>query len=157
MMEFSKATVKALEAKGQKIMDQEARRLVTLECDVCGWRLQVFQGPGLGNTPKCGACGSWALRVDGQALCPGCSGIGVLTDDPEVLKCSQCGGIFTNRPIPEEAALAQVRFHLPMLAQVGMEGTFYFDLEITRQGDRRNARRIHGYADKRTKRVVQWG
>lgn len=90
--------------------------------------------------------------------CPGCSGAGVLTDDPQVLHCTRCGGIFTdpNFPIIGEQAIKFVAYHLPMLANAGVEGSFYFDLDIARPSDGGRTR-LHGWADRRTKRVVQYG
>lgn len=91
------------------------------------------------------------------STCPGCSGSGVLTDDPQVLKCTSCGGIFTDaeQPITPEQAIKFVAIHLPMLANAGTDGSFFFDLELI--GGRMDGRRVHGWADRRTKRVVQWG
>lgn len=89
--------------------------------------------------------------------CPGCSGEGVLTDDPQVLKCTMCGGIFTKRsePITVEQALKFVAIHQPMKAEADLPGSFYFDLELS--DGRMAGRRVHGFADRNTKRVVQWG
>ena len=91
------------------------------------------------------------------ALCPGCDGAGVPTDDPQVLRCERCGGIFTkqNQPITIDQALKFVWMFAPMQANAGPEGQFMFDLDIMdRLGKRR---RMHGWADRNTKRVTQWG
>lgn len=91
--------------------------------------------------------------------CPGCSGAGVLTDDPQVLRCERCGGVFTNprfQGIIMEQAIRFVAVHQPMLANAGTDGAFYFDLFIVRPSDG-GQQRMHGWADKATKRVVQWG
>jgi len=129
--------------------------------NAAGWVLDRLADP-------C-TCLSVGLRVlpaeiAGQLLapkgprCPGCSGSGVLTDDPQVLRCQSCGGIFTdpNFPIIGEAAIQFVAYHLPMLANAGPDGSFYFDLDILRPSDGGRTR-IHGWADKATKRVVQFG
>lgn len=102
-----------------------------------------------------------ALPAVRPVTCPGCSGSGVLTDDPQVLRCQSCGGIFTDpeTPITRAQALKFVALLQPMLPNAGTEGTFYFDLDLyveprTMAGD---YHRVHGWADRRTKRVVQWG
>lgn len=91
--------------------------------------------------------------------CPGCSGAGVLTDDPQVLKCESCGGIFTNpaEPIYRTAAWKFVALGQPMLANAGDDGQFYFDLNIIDGPDGFKATRVHGWADTKTRRVVQFG
>lgn len=90
--------------------------------------------------------------------CPACSGPGTMSDDPQVLKCTRCGGIYT--PIGEsivgEAAIKFVAYHLPMLANAGTDGQFYFDLVVFRPSDGGKTR-MHGWADRKTRRVVQWG
>lgn len=87
------------------------------------------------------------------STCPGCNGSGVLTDDPQVLRCESCGGIFTDpeTPITGVQAMKFVAFQLDMLDNAGADGAFYFDLDVMNRG------RLHGWADKRRKRVVQWG
>lgn len=94
----------------------------------------------------------------GHVLCPGCSGLGLLSDDPQVLKCQGCGGFFTDSrfPIVMEQAIPFVKVHLPMLANAGVDGSFMFDLDITRPSDG-GRQRMHGWADRKTGRVVQWG
>ncbi len=91
------------------------------------------------------------------STCPGCSGSGVLSDDPQVLRCTGCGGVFTDTELPITAAQAIkfVAIHLPMVANAGPDGQFYFDLELS--DGRMAGRRVHGWADRKTKRVVQWG
>lgn len=93
------------------------------------------------------------------ASCPGCSGSGVLTDDPQVLKCTSCGGIFTDpkQPICRTAAWKFVGLGQPMLANAGPDGSFYFDLDIVDGPDATQGTRVHGWADVKTRRVVQFG
>lgn len=93
------------------------------------------------------------------ATCPGCSGHGTLSDDPQVFRCDSCGGVFTStEPIVMEAAIKFVSLQLPMLANAGADGSFYFDLDIvTSWKNKREVARVHGWADRRTKRVVQFG
>lgn len=94
------------------------------------------------------------------STCPGCSGSGVLSDDPQVLKCTSCGGIFTDAelPITLDQARKIVALDQPMKQEAGLLGQFYFDLDvldaILADG---TVNRIHGWADRETKRVVQWG
>ena len=96
--------------------------------------------------------------------CPGCNGPSVLSDDPQVMRCEACGGVFTPYsgnmalagPIHVDQAMPFVNFRAPMLANAGPAGSFYFDFMVI--GDTNApARRAHGWADKATKRVVQWG
>lgn len=96
------------------------------------------------------------------STCPGCNGAGVLTDDPQVLRCESCGGIFTDGelPITWMQAIQFVKINQPMLANAGDEGQFYFDLDVTNDRPTIGAaghRRLHGWADRATRRVVQWG
>lgn len=94
------------------------------------------------------------------STCPACSGGGELTDDPQVLKCLGCGGIFTDAelPITEAQAFRFVAIHQPMLANAGADGQFFFDLTVvTSWKDKPETCRVHGWADRKTKRVVQWG
>jgi hypothetical protein len=96
--------------------------------------------------------------LSGPGLCPGCCGDGILTDDPQVLKCRSCGGIFTadrKQPISPEQAMKFVAIHLPMLANAGADGSFFFNLAISRECH--ETTHVHGWADRKTKRVVQWG
>lgn len=96
----------------------------------------------------------------GQTVCPGCSHVGELTDDPQVLKCTGCGGVFTDgQAITWAQALKFVALHLAMLPNAGDEGSFLFDLDVfdVILADGKTTNRLHGWADKRTKRVVQWG
>lgn len=93
-------------------------------------------------------------------LCPGCSGAGILTDDPQVLKCQGCGGFFTGAdPITFDQALKFVRLNGGMLRNAGPDGSFYFDLTVLDVilADGKTANRLHGWADTKTKQVVQWG
>lgn len=94
------------------------------------------------------------------STCPGCNGSGVLTDDPQVLRCDGCGGIFTDAetPITLVQALKFVLLNQPMQDRAGADGAFYFDLDLVEYGAKpANATRYHGWADRETKRVVQWG
>lgn len=95
------------------------------------------------------------------SACPGCSGSGDMTDDPQVLRCTGCGGIFTvaGEPIPFEAALKFVALNQNMVANAGADGSFYFDLDVLDVilADGKTFNRQHGWADRKTKRVVQWG
>lgn len=86
--------------------------------------------------------------------CPGCSGTGIPTDVPQVLRCQGCGGVFTREPIVAQRAERFVAFGKPMLAKAGPAGSFYFDFDLD---TRPTIQRIHGWADQATKRVVQWG
>jgi hypothetical protein len=95
----------------------------------------------------------------GHQVCPGCSGLGLLSDDPQVLRCQGCGGVFTNpaEPITEQQAFQVVAIHLPMLANAGPDGSFMFDLNVVTDWKGPRVARLHGWADRKTKRVVQWG
>jgi hypothetical protein len=98
--------------------------------------------------------------VRGDGLCPGCNGDGILTDDPQVKRCRSCGGVFTDRrmPVTFEQAMKFVALHLDMLPTAGAEGQFYFDLDIcTNWKGQACVARIHGWADTKTRRVVQFG
>ena len=92
-----------------------------------------------------------------KSECPACCGQGILTDDPQVLKCLRCGGIFT--PAGERITTIQatqfVAFQLGMLANAGPDGQFYFDFVLQNAG--MQPERVHGWADRKTRRVVQWG
>ncbi len=96
-----------------------------------------------------------------MAKCPGCSGEGVLTDDAQVLRCQSCGGVFTAdsaQPITMEQAMKFVVFQLPMSANAGPDGQFYFDLDIaTEWKGQAVTKRIHGWADSKTRAIVQFG
>jgi DnaJ-class molecular chaperone len=90
------------------------------------------------------------------ATCPGCSGFGRMTDNSSVLQCNRCGGFFTAEPITREEAADVIAIQLPMLGNAGPDGQFYFDLDIL-AADCNSHSRIHGWADMKTRRVVQWG
>lgn len=98
---------------------------------------------------------------EGHTVCPGCSDIGVLTDDPSVLRCQGCDGVFTTEPITLEQALKFVRIaDANLLPTAKAAGTFYFDLEVlyfNRNRTESQARRLHGWADRATKRMTQLG
>jgi hypothetical protein len=100
------------------------------------------------------------LEDEGPATCPGCDGDGVLSDDPQVLRCTKCGGVFTANPaepITQAQAMKFVALHLPLQANaVDADQVFYFDLDLVADVERGQTR-LHGWADKATKRVVQWG
>ncbi len=101
---------------------------------------------------------AWRIAQGDHGSCPGCSGVGVLTDDPSVLKCERCGGFFTVDPITFEQAMQFVALGQPMLTNAGPDGQFYFDLFVnTSWRDKPALGRVHGWADARTKRVVQFG
>jgi hypothetical protein len=91
--------------------------------------------------------------------CPGCSGPGVLSDDPQVMRCEMCGGVFTtDQPISEQQVRQFVAFGQAMLQNAGPDGSFYFDFMVVPSFREPGlATRVHGWADKATKRVVQWG
>jgi hypothetical protein len=94
-----------------------------------------------------------------KTTCPGCNGQGAATKETvAVLKCQSCGGVFTYQGIgiTMEMAMLFVAVHLPMQANAGAEGQFYFDFIITRPSDN-GRQRMHGWADRATRRVVQWG
>lgn len=91
--------------------------------------------------------------------CPGCSGAGVATvEDAQVQRCQRCGGIFTDRrqPITREQAQAFVSLQQPMLANAGAAGSFFFDLDVINPNGWQPDR-LHGWADRSSRRVVQWG
>lgn len=103
--------------------------------------------------------------LSGPGLCPGCCGDGILSDDPQVLVCRSCGGFYTadpKQPITTAQAIKFVAIHLPMLANAGQDGQFYFDLDLVAadahiRGNEGKTERVHGWADRKTRRVVQWG
>jgi hypothetical protein len=101
------------------------------------------------------------LAAPRPSTCPGCSGGGELTDDPQVLRCLGCGGIFTDAqlPITFEQAMKFVAINQAMLPNAGVDGSFYFDLDVLDPilKDGKTFNRLHGWADRKTKRVVQWG
>jgi hypothetical protein len=79
-----------------------------------------------------------------------------MTDDPSVLRCQSCGGVFTVAPVTMEQVLKFVSVHLPMV--LGEYDPFYFDFVVSSHDPGRMAgTRMHGWADRKTKRVVQWG
>jgi len=89
-------------------------------------------------------------------FCHGCNGRGRMTDDPDVLRCDGCGGVFTYYPITIEQAMKFVGLQQPMAANAGSDGSFYFDFLI-RPKLLGTPIRSHGWADTKTKRVVQYG
>jgi len=97
----------------------------------------------------------------GLPMCPGCNGHGVMTDDPQVSRCESCGGVFTpdrTMPITMQQAFRFVRMDAMMLTDAGPDGQFYFDFFIaTEWKDKPEIARVHGWADTKTKRVVQFG
>lgn len=88
-------------------------------------------------------------------MCPACNGNGVLTDNPSVLRCEECGGLFSQ--VSEPITLDEVRRYVDYtrMCQDAMEGQFYFDFFVLLPND--VVERIHGWACSKTKRVVQWG
>lgn len=107
---------------------------------------------------------AWRLAASGTpaaVACPGCSGAGILTDDPQVLKCTRCSGLFTadwDMPLTFDQACRIVRLNQNMLPNAGADGSFYFDLAVeTEWKGKREVARVHGWADSKTKRVVQFG
>ncbi len=96
----------------------------------------------------------------GKPVCPGCNGLGLRRETggvahySPILDCQRCGGIFTDRALLGVEALQVVALSGHMLANAGPAGTFYFDFEVASDG---KIHRMHGWADKATKRVVQWG
>jgi len=101
-----------------------------------------------------------AAVMEAVPTCPGCSSEGVLSDDPQVYRCTGCRGVFAlaDAPITFDQALKFVALHLPMMANAGADGQFYFDLMLstTWKGEA-EVGRVHGWADTKTKRVVQFG
>ena len=103
------------------------------------------------------------LLTEDVPVCPGCSGPGVLTDDPQVLRCTKCDGVFTDpkQPITPEQAIKFVRIQLPMatMRTFGRRTAFYFDLDIVESAGAglNSVTRVHGWANRETKQVVQWG
>lgn len=94
--------------------------------------------------------------------CPGCSGVGVETNDPSILRCGSCRGFFTPKGavISQRQMTAVIDTSQVMLAEAGEAGQFYFDLVVNREqgyGCDPVVRRLHGWADVATRRVVQWG
>lgn len=96
--------------------------------------------------------------VSSSTKCPGCSGQGQATDTRAVLRCEGCGGVFTQgaEAVIPERLIAFVKWHLPMLANAGPEGQFYFDFVVVAPSTNSKTR-MHGWADRATRRVVQWG
>lgn len=85
-------------------------------------------------------------------LCPGCSSEGVLQKLPgNVFKCKGCGGLFGD--CAYKGNLSQiVNIHLPMVAD--SEDMQYFDISfIGSEGPGR----VHGWMDRQTRNVVQYG
>lgn len=83
-------------------------------------------------------------------LCPGCDGQGVRLTD-HVLKCQRCGGYFSLEPAAEDEVQTFVDLKAPMQANAAAGCQVYFDFML---GPRY---RVHGWFDRTTKRVVQWG
>lgn len=131
--------------------------------NAAGWVLDRLADPidAQGAAERLLPAGILAKMKARAAGCPGCSGAGVMTDDPQVAKCERCGGFFTtdfNQPIAFEAALKFVALGQPMLANAGPDGQFYFDLAVaTTWRGKPEVGRVHGWADAKTKRVVQFG
>lgn len=103
-----------------------------------------------------------AVRVHLAAIrqelpkCPACSGAGRQTENKMVHKCERCSAVFTPAGaflLPIQA-LQIVSLSDHMLANAGPEGQFYFDLVVSSDG---KVHRMHGWADRATKRVIQWG
>jgi len=104
------------------------------------------------------------LNIEPTTSCPGCSGAGVPMDSYNgavsdfIWRCLGCGGAFTHLPVTVEQALPVVALDQAMLANAGAEGQFYFDLVIlTSWKGQQILKRIHGWADRQSKRVVQFG
>jgi hypothetical protein len=112
------------------------------------------------NFPEPGSNGANQMATQTFPTCPGCSGSAVMTDDPSILRCERCGGVFNqaNDPITPEQADRYVRVTAPMQDNA-VEGSFYFDFFIVMGVDiaRLRPTRIHGWACSKTKRIVQIG
>lgn len=82
--------------------------------------------------------------------CPACSGQGVPEGTyPGLYTCSQCGGIFGELP-SWDAASKYIDIQDTLGVESSPEDLRYFDFFI-------NGERTHGWYDRKTKRVVQWG
>lgn len=103
----------------------------------------------------CERCESFAIERDGHALCPACSGPGAQTDDARVRRCTECGGVFTVETIDRASAWRLVKFSSMLWYEVPSDQLFSFDLSIEIPG--RGVERVHGVADRKSKRVVQYG
>ncbi len=81
--------------------------------------------------------------------CPGCSGAGQPSAAAGVFTCGSCGGRFSVEPVSVDVARSIVGIDRPM--QANADELVYFDLVVEDRG------RMHGFADRRTGAVVQWG
>lgn len=91
--------------------------------------------------------------------CPGCSGQGKkngINGNPCVVKCDRCGGLFTIRTIGWQECLEFVNLNAPMLANSEAQQYFDFCYAGPSCGGGKPVR-VHGWFDRITKRVVQWG
>lgn len=156
-MKFTDFRSKAIEAN----LGTDAA--VWADRNAAGWLLDRLADP-IGCQAVAEAhlpAGIMAKVVARNQGCPGCSGAGIMTDDPQVLRCERCSGLFTadwDEPITFEQALKIVALQQPMLAQAGPDGQFYFDLAVaTTWRGKNEVGRVHGWADLKTKRVVQFG
>lgn len=88
-------------------------------------------------------------------MCPACNGSGVLTDNPSVLRCERCGGIYSqrNEPITLEEVRKYVNY--TQMRPEPLKDQFYFDFYIVFPSGEID--RMHGWACSETKQVVQWG
>lgn len=85
------------------------------------------------------------------ASCPGCSAKGVaLPGLTAVFGCTGCGGLFTTvGAITHAQACTFVGLDRPMAP--ASAHPFYFDFDVVESG------RVHGWADRTTGTVVQYG
>jgi len=89
--------------------------------------------------------------------CPACSGASAPSaGHPFVLSCTSCGAVYTDRGVAIGVSVARqfVAVAEPMLANAGAAGQRFFDFVLVTDAGRQ---RIHGWADRATRRVVQWG
>lgn len=93
-----------------------------------------------------------------EPRCPGCSGTGPRVSNafPSVRVCDKCHGLFTAGPVPRWVALKFVALDHPMVAN--SDNPQYFDFDILGDGVKlQAAARVHGWFDRVSKRVTQWG
>lgn len=99
------------------------------------------------------------LAPKGRPSCPGCSNTGVATDtNPCVYSCNSCGGLFTVRVIGWQECLAFVDLNAAMQPNGQRQALQYFDFTYAGPScGGGQPQRVHGWFDRTTRKVVQFG
>lgn len=89
--------------------------------------------------------------MQNSTKCPGCNGKLVAGKDNALIRtCKSCGGLIGSCYRGE--LYGHVKVHLPMIAT--SDDMQYFDFDVLGSD---GVQRVHGWMDRATKRVVQYG